>query len=31
LDRIEYVRIVDYHLADVSYEEDIQDETEDGK
>lgn len=26
LDLIEYVRIVDYHLADVSYEEDIQKE-----
>ena len=23
LDRLEYVRLVDYHLADVSYEEDI--------
>lgn len=32
LDRIEYVRIVDYHLADISYDEDInQDETEGNK
>ena len=32
LDRLEYVRIVDYHLADVSYEEDIAQNTqEDGK
>ena len=32
LDRIEYVRIVDYHLADVSYEDDInQDETKGNK
>lgn len=32
LDRIEYVRIVDYHLADISYDEDInQDETESNK
>lgn len=28
LDRIEYVRIVDYHLADVDYEEDIQQSSE---
>ena len=28
LDRIEYVRIVDYHLAEVSYEEDIRQESE---
>ncbi|MBQ8465446.1 MAG: rod shape-determining protein MreC [Alphaproteobacteria bacterium] len=31
LDRIEYVRIVDYHLADVSYEEDINQAQEEGK
>ena len=31
LDKIEYVRLVDYNLADVSYEEDIEQKAEEGK